>query len=165
MASWLNIKQNETTSALHGPQEVEWRSLHSPAQMFWNFPLLKPQKDGLAKLFSLAGDWLTQILKKKKNTQKTLVLFWSTVALLKKEVLVPKIQSLLFSFRPVVFAILWASKTALVSSIIIYLRKESFLTDIQHFKNSLKSRRQSLFYHYSLLLLSQISSFLRFHIY
>lgn len=102
---------------------------------------------------------------KKKNPQKTLVLFWSTVALLKKEVLVPRIHALLLSFRPVVFAILWASKTALVSSIIIYLRKESFLTDIQHFKNSLKSRRQSLFYHYSLLLLSQISSFLRFHIY
>lgn len=40
IASWWNIKQNKSTPALHGPQEVKWCSLHSIARIFWKFLLL-----------------------------------------------------------------------------------------------------------------------------
>lgn len=66
------------------PWEVAWCSHHSPPQMFWNFLLLKSQS-WLTKYFSLAGNWLTQKLLKKKqnqNQQPTLYFFWSTVAIL-----------------------------------------------------------------------------------
>lgn len=164
-------KQNETTSALYGPREVVWCSLHSLAQMFWNFPLLKSQKNnGLAKCFSLAGNWLTQILKKKKQTSLKFSTFLINCCSFTSWNILWSFPSTVVSFppprppppnlpfcQPQNHFILFHDNLLEERSI---CDRFSYL-DIHHFENFLKSRRQLLYFMYLLVIPSLfLSSFI-----